>query len=316
MPGEDDLAPIEKIHTLPFVPPVFYCLHQTCIHSSEFLRPKLSLPLMIHTEAILRRIRLVTFLTGWGTRHLKFTITVWTNPGDKNDHEKVLTQLETYFKLAQNIYHCWYMLGGLYSSQFKSQSDFMIKLRDVVKDCQFKRPDEIVKFLFLTHNQNPKVREELLKSMKDGDGLNDILGYARLVEGAQHSEHLSKVYLESVKNTSKGIKAIDKKDNIKNKKFHGGNSKSRQNSKYRSKSKDKKGCHNCGSKHAPKHCPAFGKECYHCKKKNHFSNMCRGRQHSQSCQRSQSQNSRFSRKDHHELKSRNQFDDSKWYSYE
>ena len=51
----------------------------------------------------------------------------------------------------------------------------MIRLRDVVKDCQFKKPDEIVKFLFLTHNQNPKVHEELLKSVKDGDGLNDVL---------------------------------------------------------------------------------------------------------------------------------------------
>ena len=145
----------------------------------------------------------------------------------------------------------------------------MVRLRDVVKDCQFEKPDEIVKFLFLTHNQNPKVQEELLKSMKDTDGLSDILGYARLVEGNQHSEHLSKVYLESVKTSNKGIEAIDKKSNNKNKKFKG-SSKQRQNSKYRSQSRDKKGCHNCGSKHPPKHCPAFGKECYHCKKKKPF----------------------------------------------
>ena len=32
--------------------------------------------------------------------------------------------------------------------------------------------------------------------------------------------------------------------------------------------------------------------------------------------RSQSQNSRFSRKDHHELESSQTYDDSKWYSYE
>ena len=58
--------------------------------------------------------------------------------------------------------------------------------------------------------------------MKNTDGLNDILGYARLVEGNQHSEHLSKVYLETVKTPSKGIEAIEKKNNNKNKKFHGG----------------------------------------------------------------------------------------------
>ena len=125
----------------------------------------------------------------------------------------------------------------------------MIRLRDVVKDCQFEKPDEIVKFLFLTHNQNSKVCEELLKSMKDGDGLNDVLGCARLVEGNQHSKHLSKFILETVKST-KTVEAIDKK-NGRNKKFSG--SKSRQNSKYRSQSRDKKGGYcNCGSKHPPK----------------------------------------------------------------
>ena len=142
--------------------------------------------------------------------------------------------------------------------------------------------------------------------MKDTDGLNDILGYARLVEGNQYSKHLSKVYLESVKTSNKDIEAIDKKNNDKNKKFQGG-SKQQQNSKYRSQSRDKKGCGNCGSKYPPKCCPAFGKECYHCKKKKHFSNMCRSRQHSQSSNghRPQSQNSRFSRKDHHELEFKN-----------
>ena len=155
----------------------------------------------------------------------------------------------------------------------------MIRLRDVVKDCQFEKPDKIVKILFLTHNQNPKVREELFKSMIDGNGLNDVLGYGRLVEGNQHSEHSSKLYLETVKST-KTVEAIDKK-NGKNKKFSG-NSKSRQNSKFRSQSRDKKGgCHNCGSKHPPKQCPAYGKECFHCKKKNHFSNMCQSHQCSQ-----------------------------------
>ena len=103
---------------------------------------------------------------------------VWPNPYDRKDHTIVLKQFEDYCRPVQN---CWYILGGLYSSQFKCQLDFMFRLHDVVKDCQFEKPDEVVKFLFLTHNQNSKVHEELLRSMKDGDVLNDILGYVRLV---------------------------------------------------------------------------------------------------------------------------------------
>ena len=73
----------------------------------------------------------------------------------------------------------------------------MVKLHECVRECSFEKPDEVVKFLFLMHNQNAGVHEELLKSMKDADGLNDILGYAYLVERTQHSESLSKAYLDT-----------------------------------------------------------------------------------------------------------------------
>ena len=122
----------------------------------------------------------------------------------------------------QNKYHCWYSLGGIYSSQFKSQSEFMVKLHKCVRECSFENPDEVVKFLFLMDNQNARVCEELLKSMKDLDGLNDILGYVCLVEGTQHSESLSKAYLDTAKipNSSVKVDAIVQKKNNHNKKFH------------------------------------------------------------------------------------------------
>ena len=112
----------------------------------------------------------------------------------------MLEEFEKYFKPAHNKYHTWYQLGSIYSSPFKSQSEFMNKLHDVVKECGFDAnvSANIVKFLFLTHNQNAKVCEKLLKSINDGDSLHAILGYARLVEGTMHSEHLSRAYLDTV----------------------------------------------------------------------------------------------------------------------
>ena len=165
------------------------------------------------------------------------------------------------------------------------------------------------------HNQNAHVREELLKSMKDSDGLNDILGYARLVEGMQHSESLSKAYLDTVKilNSSVKVNAIVQKKNNHNKKFH-----SKCNgSKYRSQSKGGGNYHNCGTSHPLKHCPAYGKVCYNCNKNGHFKPLCRSHQHSQSSSRwkgSQSQSQ--SRKDQHEVSQHDQTDNSTWYTYE
>ena len=105
--------------------------------------------------------------------------------------------------------------------------------------------------------------------MKDDDSLNTILGYVKHIEGTLHSEHLSKVYLDTIKTLNSNVKveAISQKRNGSNK---------RQNSKHWSQSKGKphnKGnnnCHNCGTNHPPKKCPAYGKTCYSCKKKRPF----------------------------------------------
>ena len=196
---------------------------------------------------------------------------MWTATTDKDDPLKVLKAFEDYFKLAQNNYHCWYSLGGIYSSQFKSQSESMVKLCECVRECSFEKPDEVIKFLFLMHNQNARVCEELLKSMKDSDALNDILGYAHLVEGAQHSESLSKAYLDMhilnlIQISSVKVDAIVQKKNNHNNKFHG----KRKGSKHRLQSKGGGNCHNCGTSHPPKCCPAYGKTCYNCNKKGHF----------------------------------------------
>ena len=179
----------------------------------------------------------------------------------------------------------------------------MVKLCECVRECSFEKPDEVVKFLFLMHNQNAHVHEELLKSMKDADGLNDILGYAHLVEGTQHSKSLSKAYLDTVKipNSSVKVDAVVQKKNKHNSKFHG----KCNGSTHRSQSKGGGNCHNCGTSHPPK--------CYNCNKKGHFKPLCRRYQHSQSGSRwkgSQSQ----SRKDQHEISSHDQTDESSWYA--
>ena len=150
----------------------------------------------------------------------------------------------------------------------------MVKLRECVKECSFEKPDEVVKFLFLTHNQNACVCEELLKSMKDSNGLNDILGYPHLVEGTQHVESLSKAYLDTIKISSVKVDAIVQKKNNHNSKFHG----KHKGSKHRLQSKVGGNCQNCGTSHPLKHCPAYGKTCYNCNKKGHLKPLCGSQQ--------------------------------------
>ena len=123
----------------------------------------------------------------------------WAASDDKHDPEKVLEAFENYFKPEQNWFHLWYTQGTIYSSQFKCQNDFLMRLREVAKDCSFANASEIVCFLFLMHNQNTRVREELLKTMKPMDSLHDALKITRPAEDTIHSEELSKQHLDTVK---------------------------------------------------------------------------------------------------------------------
>ena len=135
MPGDE--AP-KKIHTLPFAPPVFDWSAQNLNTQFRIFKTKVQFAFNGTYRNNSNEAKVRAILNWMGDSAFKvYNNFVWDLPAEKNDPGKVLTQFENYFKPAQNVYHCWYMLGSLYSSQFKSQSDVMIRLCDVVKDCQF-----------------------------------------------------------------------------------------------------------------------------------------------------------------------------------
>ena len=138
---------------------------------------------------------------------------------------------------------------------------------------------------------------------------------ARVCEGTVHSKEISKQYLKSVK-TVKQVDAIHRKNNRpkSNGRGHGGH-----RSHSRSQSTKPGSCSNCGSNHPPQKCKAYGKECFHCHKKGHFSQLCHSKQCGKSLGlRNQTNNNRHSRRDVHEI-DQSKFDDSvqfKDYDYD
>ena len=111
--------------------------------------------------------------------------------------------------------------------------------------------------------------------MKTMDTLTDILHLVKIVESTVLMETLSKQLLQSTGklNTTTEVFAVQKHHHSKNKHFQ---SNARSTSGRKSSSWDKGGkkCGNCGCSHLPKQCPTYGKECFKCKRKNHFSKLC------------------------------------------
>ena len=68
-------------------------------------------------------------------------------------------------------------------------------------------------------------------------------------------------------------------DSIGNQRYHGSSKKkSKSKDRFKSRSQSSKGlikdCKYCGSNHQCRQCPAFGKTCKACGKKNHFAKKC------------------------------------------
>ena len=88
----------------------------------------------------------------------------------------------------------------------------MRQLKEITKECSFTNSDEFVKFLFLTHNQNSRVRDALLDRMKATDTPAQCLAIAKTVQSTIKTEKLSKSFLQNInKPESTEVDAVSKK---------------------------------------------------------------------------------------------------------
>ena len=115
---------------------------------------------------------------------------------DKDKLPDVLDRFETYFRPQHNMIHPWYRIGTTFSdsSEIKTQSDFMYRLKDLAKHSE--------------------VKQELLKCVTRDTTLSQCLEYACNIEGNLQSVKLSK-YVEkaqpSVSATEANVHAVDKR---------------------------------------------------------------------------------------------------------
>ena len=115
--------------------------------------------------------------------------------------------------------HSWYQLGSVYSNQCKNQTEFMQKLKEIAQETGF-RPavrDELIKFLFVTHNTDQKVREYLLDKADPEKTCQDFLKLAKTVESLVKTENMSRELLAGAGKVPVGAIAKQKRFQLKSK---------------------------------------------------------------------------------------------------
>ena len=194
----------------------------------------------------------------------------WERSGyDKSKWEDVVKAFGEEFKPCQTVMQSWYQLGNLYSSHCKDQTEFMTRIKELAKEGGFTNQEEIIRFLFLIHNNNTKVREYLIDKAEPTKTSYDFLVLAKTIESQTQTESMSRKLLEKVSNTP--VAAVQR---------------NRSKTPFRPKSRPQSGtrgsspspgrqCGKCGFKHPPRKCPAYGKVCNSCKGRNHFWRVCK-----------------------------------------
>ena len=167
----------------PFTPPKFHWNQDNLYEQFKSFKCVVEFAFKGQYEKCLNSVKCGSILNWLGIESYPIYDNLPITEAQKQDLDQLLAAFEKYFKPERNIFQSWYALGSIYSGAFKTQSEFYHKLNSVANDCSFTNKEEIVKFLFLTPNQNTRIHEHLLKEMQDMTSMADMLRMAHVCEG-------------------------------------------------------------------------------------------------------------------------------------
>lgn len=207
----------------------------------------------------------------------------WTlTPEEKKSLAALYGKYETFVKPKSNTVFARYKFQQRMQQESESAEQFITELKTLVKDCGYEKSDEMVRDRIVCGTKNVKVKERLLNEGSDLT-LEKATDVARSYELNQ--QQLSTMNSREDPNIH-GIRKTKPQKTAGFKQNPG----YRQNPtaiRYENKGAkpkyetfkpkfESKSCPRCGYNHTKQQkCPAMGKSCQKCKKRDHFARMCR-----------------------------------------
>lgn len=165
---------------------------------------------------------------------------------DPNQVDSVIEALSDHFEPQKNVIFDRYKFNSAMQEAEENTETYVNRLRKLVSRCDYGTlTDELIRDKLVIGTKEKKGRDRLLREPK----LTLIKAVEQLKILEQTQSQLKLLSPEPIH-----IDKITKySDNITN-------------------------CKYCGSDHKVRECPAYGKFCKKCNKKNHFAKICRSRQ--------------------------------------
>jgi len=219
------------------------------------------------------KIQLSMLLSVIGDEALRLYNTWSFAAADQNKLAPVLNRFEEYCRPKKNIVYERFQFWKSTQEAGENIDSFATRLRQKAKSCEFgEQEDSMIRDRVVLGCSDARLQERLLR--EPDLSLSKAVDLCRAAEATKAqmrsiiSDTTSPSASVSLVRESKSVKTENTASN----------------------------CSKCGSKHSPKMCPAFGKQCNACGKLNHFSKVCRTKPtHQQSKRRSRSQSRRRAR---------------------
>lgn len=187
-----------------------------------------------------------------------------------DDQGKNPTNLKAEFKKhcqpKQNTVFARYLFHQRIQKAGETCDTFVTDLRNLVKNCTYDKPNEMVRDRIVAGISSSEIREKLLTTGDDltMDSAIEIVGVYEATQQRLKSMATGHVddKVDAIHQRRKERYAAQSKTDVKSK------------GKYTSKKEDVD-CGYCGRKHKKGECPAFGQTCKKCHKLNHWAIVCR-----------------------------------------
>lgn len=197
------------------------------------------------------------------------------NDADKKKLDIVLKKFEEYYVPSTNVTYQRYVFFNRRQEDGEAYEHYMATLKNLSLTCELgELRNSLVKDVFISGIRDKNIQEKLLntadininKALKICRTHVTIANQVQNIKTLDDKEEASSTVKQEISNEllkkNKGKDATETRSNVKK--------------SYGNMSQQKKiDCKFCGYKHWYGRCPAFGKECSKCNKRNHFAQVCK-----------------------------------------
>lgn len=218
----------------------------------------------------------------FGGKEIKRLVKYLPDPDDAPDgtdaYGKVKLKLTAHFLPQKNTYHAIYLFNKIRRERHESISQFATRLREKAARCEFADQDSRILEHLIQYMDNPELTR---KAISKKWNLGNLLKEAAELEDTKQQVDDMRIEKEDYTNNSSVVAENETETPSSVHRIGMSRGKTRRTTTREEPRGKNIACKFCGltNKHPPgRNCPAYGKFCDICGRKNHFATVCRAPQ--------------------------------------